>query len=389
MNPDPISDETFDVALIGGGVIGCATAWRLAEAGLRVVVIERGEAGREASWAAGGMLAPLSEADERDAFLDLALASRALYADLARELHSATGIDIEYRTEGTLYLSLSSEDDEELERRWEYQRAAGLSTERLSAASVLALEPQITPGVRWALRFPEDHQVDNRRLMKALVAAARRSGVRLLTHTEALGLRIEHAGGKMRAAGALTTRGEVRARAVVITAGCWSGLLAGGEPIALSAVPVAPVRGQMVALSMPAPEVRHVIYSRRGYIIPRLGGYLIAGSTSERAGYDKRVTAGGLSAIIAHATEIIPAAKSLPVVETWAGLRPFAGDGRPILGADPQVAGLYYSTGHYRNGILLAPISARAISDLITRGESRDDISAFSITRFADHAAAG
>jgi glycine oxidase len=380
---------TVDTAIIGGGVIGLAAAWRLAQAGLRVAIIERGEPGREASHAAGGMLAPLAEADSRDAFFDLAVASRSLYSQFAAELYESTGIDIEYRTEGTLYLSLDECDDEELQRRWEWQHAAGLNVEKLDASFVRSLEPQVAPSLRWALKFPDDHQVENRRLVAALASAARTAGVEIISHTDALRLRIETIAGKKRIAGVVTTRGEVRAGAVVLAAGSWSGLVEADEPVALADVRIEPVRGQMISLAMPMPAVGHVIYSRRGYVIPRLGGALVCGSTSERAGFDKRVTAGGIAGIIDRAAGMLPAIRDLAITEMWAGLRPFAGDGWPILGGDPQVSGLVYATGHYRNGILLAPITAEMVTELIAKGEVRSDISAFSVSRFADRAAAG
>jgi len=374
-----------DVAIVGGGVIGCAVAWRLGQAGLRVVVVERGGVGREASHAAGGMLAPLAEADRADDFFRLATASRALYPGFAAELRGATGVDVEYRAEGTLFLSLSAEDDEELDRRWQWQRAAGLNVKRLGADCARRLEPLLSEGLRWALKFPDDHQVDNRRLMAALSAAARQAGAAFWTETEARALILE--GG--RAAGLATTRGELRAPRVVVAAGSWSswlGVVGGRLPAGFE---IEPVRGQMVALEMPAPPVSHIIYSRRGYLVPRLGGYLIAGSTSERVGYDKRVTAGGVSSIIASAGEMLPCAADLAITETWAGLRPASPDGLPVLGPDPQIVGLVYATGHYRNGILLAPVTARAISELIVKGESGDDLAPFSVARFARRSAAG
>ena len=164
--------QSFDAAIIGGGVIGCSIAWRLAQGGLRVVVIERGEVGKEASWAAGGMLAPLAEADRADEFFHLCVTSRAMYSEFAQELREASGIDIEYRTEGTLYLALTDEDEEELERRWQWQHAAGLNVKKLKADCVLKLEPHVNETLRWALKFPDDHQVNNRRLVEALRAAA-------------------------------------------------------------------------------------------------------------------------------------------------------------------------------------------------------------------------
>lgn len=373
------SSKQFDAAIIGGGVIGCAIAWRLAEAGMRVAVIERGEVGREASRAAGGMLAPLAEADGADDFFHLAVKSRAMYADFARELKTASGTDIEYRTEGTLFLSLTGEDDEELDRRWRWQHEAGLNVKRLNANCARKLEPMINRQLRWALKFPDDHQVNNRRLVSALYSAALSAGVEFQTNSEVRKLLIESSAGRRQVTGIITSNSEIRSATVIIAAGCWSSLLT--DEIETQPE-IEPVRGQMVAVEMTATPVNHVIYSRRAYIVPRFGGYLIAGSTSEKVGFDKRVTAGGMVSIIDRASEILPDFGQLAITETWAGLRPHATDDLPVLGADPNVMGLIYATGHYRNGILLTPITALAISELILKGESGINLSPFNSGRF-------
>src|SRR5215813_4839353 len=176
--------EQTDAVVIGAGVIGCAIAWRLGQAGMRVVVVERGRVGGEASHAAAGMLAPLAEAGREDEFFNLTAASLAIYSDFARELKASSGVDVEYRSEGTLYLALTDQDEEELERRWRWQRAAGLKIEQLDQAGVLQLEPDLNRELRWALKFPDDHQVNNRQLMRALFIAARSAGVEFLTKTE-------------------------------------------------------------------------------------------------------------------------------------------------------------------------------------------------------------
>jgi glycine oxidase len=378
--------EQTDAVVIGAGVIGCAVAWRLGQAGMRVVVVERGRVGGEASHAAAGMLAPLAEADREDEFFNLTAASLATYADFARELKASSGVDVEYRDEGTLCLALTENDEEELERRWQWLHEAGLNVRRLNAGSALKLEPLLNQTLRFALKFPGDHQVDNRRLMTALHGAARNAGIEFLTHTEARELLTENVAGRSRVSGVVTARGEIHARTVVIAAGSWSSLLRCDEAQRFE---VEPARGQMAALEMPAPAARHVIYSRRGYLVPRLGGYLIAGSTTERAGYDKRVTAGGMASVINNAIEIMPCVADQAVIETWAGLRPRAPDDLPILGPDPRVEGLIYATGHYRNGILLAPITARAIGELVVKGESSIDLAPFSVARFSNRRAVG
>jgi glycine oxidase len=375
----------LDAVIVGGGVIGCSIAWRLSQAGMRVVVVERGSIGKEASWAAGGILSPLAEADSADDFFRLCTASRAAYPDFARELREASGIDIEYRTDGTIYLALTDEDEEELEGRWQWQHGAGLNVKRLNADCVHKLEPMVSERLRWALKFPDDHQVDNRRMIKALEVAARRAGVTFSTHTEALALSL--AGRRVR--GVFTARNELKARTVIIAAGSWSSLITveGDDPGLKRYFSIEPIRGQMLAIEMADRPLRHIVYSRRAYLVPRYSGYAIAGSTIEEAGYDARVTAGGIGSIIQRALEIAPALGDQVIGETWAGLRPkvnraYFRDEWPVLGEDARITGLIYATGHYRNGILLTPITARAISELVLRGESSHNIAPFSPLRF-------
>lgn len=379
------SSEQFDAAVIGGGVIGCCIAWRLAQAGMHVVVVERGDVGGEASHAAGGMLAPLAEADAADDFFQLAVAGRAMYAEFARELKQVSGIDIEYRTEGTLFLSLNEADDEELDRRWQWQHAAGLNVKRLNAGCVRKLEPLVNERLRWALKFPDDHQVNNRLLTIALHSAAQKAGVEFRAPLSVDSILTEN----RRVTGLRTIHGEIRCRTAVLAAGSWSSLLLENSGALPPPFQVEPVRGQMVAVEMPQPPINHVIYSRRIYLIPRLGGVLIAGSTTERAGYDKQVTADGVASIIERASETLPCFGAAAIKETWAGLRPGSPDDLPILGLDPRIGGLVYATGHYRNGILLTPITAQAVSELILKGESSVRLAPFSPERFARRQAAG
>ena len=365
--------QRYDAAIIGGGVIGCSIAWRLANAGMRVAVIERGEIGREASWAAGGMLAPMAEANQADAFFDLAVTSRAMYADFADELREISGVNLEYRTEGTLYLALTDEDESELEHRWQWQREAGLNIKKLKADCVLKLEPSLNPKLRWALKFPDDHQVNSRQLVTALEAALAKSNVDILAYTEVE--EILQAGNQV--SGIATSRGEIKANSVIIAAGSWSALLHSNLKSH-----VEPIHGQMIALEMTKTKLNHVVYSSRGYLIPRLSGIVLAGATTEKIGYHKMNTAGGISAIVEKAVEIVPQASALKIHELWSGLRPGSSDEWPILGADPEINGLVYATGHYRNGILLTPITAQAISELVLNGESAFDLKAFGIGRF-------
>lgn len=372
--------ETADVVVIGGGVIGLAIARALRRRGLaRVVLVERGRLGMEASHAAAGMLAPQVEADDSDDFLELACASRDLYPSFARELREETGIDIELETTGTLLLAFDERDEEEAFRRYDWQSRAGLSVERLTAEEARRLEPCISIALRSALRFPNDWQVENRRLVYALSAASDRLGVQLLTGTSAESLWIERG----RVTGVETSSGRLSAPTVIIAGGAWASLITAGDK-RVPPVRIEPVRGQMLCFEANPRPARHVIYSPRGYIVPRLDGRLLAGSTTELAGFDKSVTGSGVQAIMEQALEIAPGIGSLPLLDTWAGLRPRAEDNLPVLGMSAEIDGLFYATGHYRNGILLAPITGELIAEQIASGDggARAQTSAFSPDRF-------
>ena len=369
---------TTDVVVIGGGVIGLAVARSLSQRGVRdVILVERAGLGAESSHAAGGMLAVQAETDRADAFLDLTIVSRDLYPAFADQLREETGIDIELERSGTLYLAFTEEDEREIEHRYRWQRSAGLTVERLTGDEARRLEPCISSSARSALRFPLDVQVENRRLVAALAAAVAKRGVRLLTSTQVDSLCIKSG----RICGVETSRGTIHAPVVIVAGGAWSSfVMATGTR--LPPIRIEPVRGQMLCFETNPRLARHVIYSPRGYIVPRLDGRLLAGSTTERAGFDKRVTGGGVLSIATHALEIAPAIGNLPLVDMWAGLRPRAADDLPILGACEDTEGLYYATGHYRNGILLAPITGELIAELVTTGVASPLLKAFGPGRF-------
>jgi glycine oxidase len=366
--------RSAEVVIAGGGVIGLTIARALAQRGVReVVLIERSSLGGEASFAAGGILAPQAEADRADEFFELACRSRDLYAEFAAALREETAIDVEFDTTGTLYVALTNGDLKEIEKRYEWQSNAGLAVEKLAPREARELEPCISEALRGALHFPRDIQVENRRLLNALVNSVTNLGVNIVTETNVESLTIEHGHVK----GVRTSRGTVTCEKVIVAAGTWS------SGIDHSHTPkIEPVRGQMICFDAKPQLTRHVIYSPRGYLVPRRDGRLLAGSTSENAGFTKQVTAGGINTILANAHEISPRVSNLPIVDTWAGLRPRAADGLPVLGPCDEIDGLFYATGHYRNGILLAPVTGELIAEAVVAGHVSPSLAAFSPNRF-------
>jgi glycine oxidase len=372
-----------EVVVIGGGVIGLAIARSLALRGVQdICLLEKGNIGTEASFAAAGMLAPQVEADSDDDFFRLACQSRDLYPSFAATLLSETDIDVELDTSGTLYLALSEDDERECEHRYNWQNRAGLQVEKLSAESARQLEPSLNPSLRGALFFRNDIQVENRRLLCALLESAKNFGVRIVTGTYVSELVLEHG----RVVGVKTTDGPLSCSKVVVAAGCWTNQIRFGE--SYSAVPqIEPIRGQMVCLEAKPQLTRHVVYSPSGYIVPRRDGRLLAGSTSETVGFAKNATAGGINSILDQAMQISPAISNLPILETWAGLRPKAPDGLPVLGPCGEIKNLFYATGHYRNGILLAPITGDLIARAIVNENVSKVLESFSPDRFNQTAA--
>jgi glycine oxidase len=366
--------------VIGAGVVGLSIAWRLAQAGCPVTVFDRAKAGRGASWAAAGMLAAAVETEPgEEKLLALTLESQKLWPRFAREIEAASGISIGYRDEGTIVVALTRDDAAQLRFSYEFQRSLGLDIDWLSGAEARRREPHLQPGISGAVLSPKDHQVENRLLGSALVRAARRAGVVLYEHCPVR--EVELSGGRAR--GVVSDRGSDPADIVVLAAGAWSREIAGIPASYLP--PVRPIKGQMLALSMDpaAPLVRHVIWLPRGYLVPRLDGRLIVGATVEERGFDDKITAGGLLALIEGAWRAVPAIEELPVAETWVGFRPGSRDDAPMLGPS-GIDQFVVATGHHRNGILLTPITAAAISAYVLTGRLPEVVTPFAPDRFAD-----
>jgi glycine oxidase len=368
-------NRATDVAVIGGGIMGCAVALRLCQRGLGVTVIERGIPGAEASSAAAGILGPQMEAEGPGPLLELGLKSRALYPALAAELRDLTGIDVGYDRSGVLAVAFDEAGEAALSARRAWQLARGLRVDSLSGEAARAREPALGPAVRAALAFNDDAQVVARELARAFSQAAAGAGARFLTGRYVRRVLIDNG-----AVTGLELDGDVLpAATVVVAAGSWSGLVEGaGVPPAI----VRPARGQLVSIETRPPLFRHVVSAPGGYLVPRRDGTVLAGSTVEMAGFRKEVTVGGLAAILTLARMVIPALADAPVTGSWSNFRPFTEDHLPVMGAT-AVRGLVLATGHFRNGILLAPITAQAIAELIATGKAPIDLAPFAIDRFA------
>ncbi len=351
-----------DIVVVGGGIIGCSIAWHLARAGIRVAVVERGRVGGQASGAAAGMLAPISEADGPGPFLDLGLASLAVFPEVAGQLREETGIDVEYVPSGLLRVALDEAEAVALAARVAWQREAGLSVEWLDGAGARAVEPAVGE-VTAAVYYPQEHHVFSPRLVQAFAMAAARRGVRFLEGVEVTGFVTD--GDRVlgvRVAGA--PDGETLAAGqVVIAAGAWTGLCAAWLGVAL---PVTPVRGQIIALQQLPPAPGRIVFSDRGYAVAKVDGTVVVGATEDRAGFDSRVTAAGVAYLAALGPRLAPTLEAACFRHAWAGLRPWSADDLPLIGPVPGWRGVAVAAGHYRNGILLSPVTGRLVADALT-----------------------
>jgi glycine oxidase len=368
---------SYDAVVVGGGIIGGAVAFRLAQEKLRVALLDGQTPGREASWAAAGMLSPAPDCPEAIPLVPFGRASLALYPAFIAELQEITGCETGYRREGTIEVLFSSGAERELSTLVALHRGLGLAAEPLPLEEARRLEPALGREARATALLPEEASLDNRALTSAVLAAAAASGVEIIANTKVTRLLSEGS----RCAGVVTEGRTIAAGHVVLAAGAFCGGIEGVAP----AVAIRPVRGQMVALSNGAVRLRRVLRSDHGYIVPRDDATpqrLVAGSTLEDAGFDKRVTPRGLEQIFSAVQELVPGLAAAEVVETWSGLRPDTPDHLPLLGPG-ELDGLTFATGHYRNGILLAPITAKLVREWVTERRVSLDWERFTPLRFA------
>jgi glycine oxidase len=369
--------NTYDVVIVGGGIIGGSIAFELARRNLRVIVLDRQELMHEASWAAAGMLSPAPDCPAAIPLVPLARASLGLYPGFIDAVEESSEIGTGYRTGGALDILFHGDAERELSTLVALHHGLGLACEPLPLEEAQEMEPALGRDARAVAFLPDEASANPRSLNAALLDASSMAGAELRPGANVVSLMKD----KKRCVGVETAEGETfSAGHIVIAAGCWTSQLSEVAPYA----PTRPVRGQMVALRHAGIPLRRVLRSERGYIVPRdheTPQNLVAGSTLENVGYEKAVTSGGLEEILGAVNELAPSLAGAEILDTWSGLRPGTPDQLPILGPT-DVEGLMIATGHYRNGILLAPITAKLITDWITEGRTTLTCEDFSPLRF-------
>jgi len=352
----------FDVVVVGGGVIGLSCAWRLAQRGARVAVIERGEPGGGATQVAAGMLAPVGELTFGEPeLLELTLAAARMYPEFVAELEEASGKETGYEQLGALHVALDRDEAAQLRRVHDLQRSLELEAEWRPPRRCRELEPGLTPSFHGGVFAPGEAAIDPRALTLALLAALRSEGGEVLTGTEV----IDGVFDGERLVGVRTEDEELRTDTVVLASGAWSGATKWLPEHARP--PVRPVKGQVLELRRRdgEPPARHILASERVYLVPRGDGRLIVGATVEEMAFDTAVTAGGVHELLREAYRLLPDVAEMELVDAIAGLRPGTPNNLPLVGPG-AIDGLVLATGHFRNGILLAPLAAQAVADLLS-----------------------
>ena len=362
-----------DVIILGGGIIGCALAEELARHGQRVVVIERGRIGSEASSAAAGILSAQMDIEQPGAFFELCQASRRMYPRWVEHLQRRSGMSVGYHVDGIVYLAMTGAEERAMTRRARWQTKRGLRVERWSKKEVRRHEPSVDGQLKRGFHFPTEAQVDNVMLMQVLAAACRKAGVDLRERTSVRCPLVK----RQSVQGVETDHGNVFAPVVVNCLGSWASM-GGTFPITF---PIEPVRGQMLAFRGPKRLFRHAVMSERAYVVQRRDGRLLVGSTIEFAGFEKALTLDGIHGILCGLRHMSSALSQCTFLEAWAGFRPCTNDRLPILGKT-SIEGLYVATGHFRHGILLAPITAHVMTELLLRGHPTLDLLPFAPARF-------
>ncbi|HII16926.1 TPA: glycine oxidase ThiO [Candidatus Woesearchaeota archaeon] len=351
---------SYDAAVIGGGVIGLSCAYRLARNGKKVVVLERGTIREGASWASGGMIRPVTEFEGNRAFFDLCCESARMYPGFVKEVERDSGIAVEYDATGSILVASNKDEEFQLLEKYQFAKSNGIAARILSEGEARRKEPELNMPLRIALYMPSDNQVNNRLLLKALKAAAERNGAAIIEHCHVTS--ILSSGGRHEL---VAKQGSFACEHLIHCEGAWAAEHAGAA--------VKPIRGQMIRFSIKGIAIKHIISHHPIYLIPRKDATLVAGSTVEDVGFDARVTETAMQHLYEQAIALIPALAECTVVERWAGLRPLSATGIPYIGTIREHEHL--AAGHYRNGILLAPITAKIIAEAVITGKQHPSFS--------------
>jgi glycine oxidase len=369
-------NQSTDVAIIGGGVIGCSIAYQLSKAGVQVSVIEREEIAAEASSAAAGVLAPAGVLTGPKAGADLFLASWSITAEIIAEIEAVSGVQVEYYQTGALHLLTNADDQSSLQRYAEIWQEQGSEAIWLTGDEVHRYEPLLYPAIDAALYVPESASIRPRLMTRAYAEAARKSGAHFYEHSEVTGLQQ----GFGRVTGVQTAQGQtIRCERVVIATGAWSEHI--GSWLGMN-IPVFPARGQILALRQLATPLKHTISGNGLYLVPKVDGTIYVGATVEQVGFDKSNTAGGIAWLLSSAIQLVPELEHAAIADIWSGLRPWSQDSYPILGKAPGWENVILATGHGAGGFELSAITGKTIAELITTGQTPALIQPFGLERF-------
>ena len=369
-------NQTTDVAIIGGGVIGCSIAYQLSKAGVQVSVIEREEIAAEASSAAAGLLAPAEVLTGPKSVADLFLASWSMTAEIIAEIEAASGVQVEYFRTGALHVLTNTEDQSSLRRYAEIWKAQGSDVKWLTGDQVYQYEPLLDHTFDAALYVPEAASIRPRLMTRAYAEAARKYGANFYEHTEVTG--IEQHSGKV--IGVQTAQGQtIACDGIVIATGAWSAHI--GNWLGLT-IPVFPARGQILSLKQPATPLKYTIIGNEIYMVPKIDNTIFVGATIEQVGFDKSNTAGGIAWLLSSAIQLVPELEHAAIVDIWSGLRPWSQDSYPILGKAPGWENVILATGHGPGGFELSAITGKTIAELITNGQTPALIQPFGLERF-------
>ncbi len=370
--------NSYDVAIIGGGINGSSIAYQLSKMGKKVVVIEKNHLACEASSAAAGMLAAQAEIEEDGPFFQLALKSQAMFPALSNELLDLTGIDIEFIQNGMIKIAETVEIAADVQQQAAFQRKWDTEIEWLDSHSLRELEPSLSPSVAGGIYLPNDGHVQPEKLSLAFAKGAEQFGATILENTEALSFIYE----QERVIGVKTTLGNFHCNQVVLATGAWASRLMAETGIDMT---VYPVKGECFSVKTDSPIINRTIFSdKRCYLVPKRNGEIYIGATQVDHSFDKNVTPGGIASLIERAVQLVPQILDAPWERVWAGVRPQTGDGLPYIGEHPFWKGLFIAAGHYRNGILLSPVTGTLVADLLEGRPDEQLLSAFRVDRIQE-----